>query len=220
MLSRDNLLTFCAPARCSWIRIRASASRSCAAISSFGRPANLERLRRGQTPKERSGVVWHTQGSGKSLTMVFVARMLRASQDLNDFKIFWSTTASTWKSSWANGHSHRRQGEYHRKHPALRRQLAHRQFRHQYGDGAQVQGTGRELDAHVAEALGTLWRHALRKTFGVVNQSERIILMIDEAHRTQGSDLGGQFVRSLSQCRAHRLYRHAADHRASRRKAP
>ena len=35
----------------------------------------------------RSGVVWHTQGSGKSLTMVFVARMLRASQDLEDFKI-------------------------------------------------------------------------------------------------------------------------------------
>ena len=28
-----------------------------------------------------------------------------------------------------------------------------------------------------------------RKTFGVVNASERILLMIDEAHRTQGSDL-------------------------------
>lgn len=27
------------------------------------------RLRLGQTPQERSGVVWHTQGSGKSLTM-------------------------------------------------------------------------------------------------------------------------------------------------------
>ena len=36
---------------------------------------------------ERSGVVWHTQGSGKSLTMVFVGRMLRASRDLKDIKI-------------------------------------------------------------------------------------------------------------------------------------
>ena len=27
-------------------------------------------------------MVWHTQGSGKSLTMVFLARMLRASADL------------------------------------------------------------------------------------------------------------------------------------------
>jgi type I restriction enzyme R subunit len=47
----------------------------------------VERLRQGKTPEERSGVVWHTQGSGKSLTMVFVARMLRASTDLADFKI-------------------------------------------------------------------------------------------------------------------------------------
>ena len=47
----------------------------------------VERLRAGPTALARSGVVWHTQGSGKSLTMVFVARMLRASTDLNDFKI-------------------------------------------------------------------------------------------------------------------------------------
>jgi type I restriction enzyme R subunit len=47
----------------------------------------IQRLRTGKTAEERSGVVWHTQGSGKSLTMVFVARMLRASNDLADFKI-------------------------------------------------------------------------------------------------------------------------------------
>lgn len=47
----------------------------------------VSRLRAGKTPEERSGVVWHTQGSGKSLTMVFVARMLRAAADLEDFKI-------------------------------------------------------------------------------------------------------------------------------------
>lgn len=46
-----------------------------------------DQLRRGNTPAQRSGVVWHTQGSGKSLTMVFVARMMRASEDLSDFKI-------------------------------------------------------------------------------------------------------------------------------------
>ncbi|MGA2480131.1 MAG: type I restriction endonuclease, partial [Spirochaetia bacterium] len=47
----------------------------------------VERIRSEKTPESRSGVVWHTQGSGKSLTMVFVARMLRASTDLQDFKI-------------------------------------------------------------------------------------------------------------------------------------
>ena len=46
-----------------------------------------QRLRDGETALARSGVVWHTQGSGKSLTMVFLARMLRASRDLADYKI-------------------------------------------------------------------------------------------------------------------------------------
>ncbi len=41
----------------------------------------IGRLRAGKSADERSGVVWHTQGSGKSLTMVFVARMLRVSPD-------------------------------------------------------------------------------------------------------------------------------------------
>jgi type I restriction enzyme, R subunit len=36
----------------------------------------------------------------------------------------------------------------------------------------------------------TLGRSGTSKTFGVVNDSSRIVLMIDEAHRTQGSDLG------------------------------
>lgn len=44
-------------------------------------------LRTGGSALERSGVVWHTQGFGKSLTMVFLARMLRANRDLSDYKI-------------------------------------------------------------------------------------------------------------------------------------
>ena len=46
------------------------------------------------------------------------------------------------------------------------------------------------LSNTVAEALGTYLAMPAGKTFGVVNTSERIILMIDEAHRTQSSDLG------------------------------
>ena len=47
----------------------------------------LERLRNGNNDRERSGVVWHTQGSGKSLTMVFLVRKLRSQEDLKDYKI-------------------------------------------------------------------------------------------------------------------------------------
>jgi type I restriction enzyme R subunit len=46
------------------------------------------------------------------------------------------------------------------------------------------------LSNTVAEALGTYLAMPAGKTFGVVNTSPRIILMIDEAHRTQSSDLG------------------------------
>jgi type I restriction enzyme R subunit len=42
----------------------------------------------------------------------------------------------------------------------------------------------------VAEALATYGRPPKAETFGTVNPSHRIILMIDEAHRTQSSDLG------------------------------
>jgi type I restriction enzyme R subunit len=34
----------------------------------------LARLKTKDTPKEKSGIVWHTQGSGKLLTMMFTAR--------------------------------------------------------------------------------------------------------------------------------------------------
>src|SRR3546814_10397138 len=43
------------------------------------------------------------------------------------------------------------------------------------------------LPKRVADALGAYKAVPSGKTFGVVNASERIVLMIDEAHRTQGS---------------------------------
>jgi type I restriction enzyme R subunit len=36
---------------------------------------------------ERGGIIWHTQGSGKSLSMVFLVRKMRMMQRLNRFKI-------------------------------------------------------------------------------------------------------------------------------------
>ncbi len=42
----------------------------------------LKRLEVGKTPLSKGGVVWHTQGSGKSLTMVFLARKIRSHKKL------------------------------------------------------------------------------------------------------------------------------------------
>src|SRR5262245_42127724 len=53
----------------------------------------LERLTTGATRAQdgesdrRGGIVWHTQGSGKSLTMVFLVRAMRTNSHLGRFKV-------------------------------------------------------------------------------------------------------------------------------------
>lgn len=152
----------------------------------------LDRLRTGKTALERSGVLWHTQGSGQSLTMVFVARMLRASSDLNDFKMVLVNDRQDLEQQ-LSGTATLIGGRVNviENTQSLRRQLAsdasdiNMVMVHKFQERKQV------LSNKVAEALGTYRAMpAADNTFGVVNQSSRILLMIDEAHRTQGSDLG------------------------------
>lgn len=151
----------------------------------------LQRLRGGQSALERSGVVWHTQGSGKSLTMVFVARMLRASGDLSDYKIVLVNdrqdledqlgTTATLIGGRVNVIE---SSNDLRRHLASDSSDLNMVMVHKFQERKQV------LSNTVAEALGTYLAMPAGKTFGVVNTSPRIILMIDEAHRTQSSDLG------------------------------
>jgi len=150
-----------------------------------------DRLRSGKNQAEKSGVVWHTQGSGKSLTMVFVARMMRASQDLNDFKIVLVNDRidledQLSKTATLIG------GKIHiiENTSDLRKQLSTDSSDINMVMTHKFQQREESLSLKVAEALGTYQAMPSGKTFGVVNDSERIILMIDEAHRTQGSDLG------------------------------
>ncbi|RDB42648.1 type I restriction endonuclease subunit R [Halomonas sp. DQ26W] len=151
----------------------------------------VDRLRRGQTAEEKSGVVWHTQGSGKSLTMVFLARMLRASRDLHDYKILLINDRVDLEDQLAETAT-LIGGRVNviESRQALRSDLA--------GDCSDInmvmahkfQLQDQSLPLSVAEALGTYQAIPGKETFGVVNDSSRIVLMIDEAHRTQGSDLG------------------------------
>jgi type I restriction enzyme R subunit len=151
----------------------------------------VERLRYGETAEARSGVVWHTQGSGKSLTMVFVARLLRASRDLSDHKIVLINDRVDLEAQLAQtatligG----------RVNLIESRKALHEKLSTDTSDVNMVmvhkfQLRDEAVPLKVAEALGTYQAIPTAKTFGVVNASERILLMIDEAHRTQGSDLG------------------------------
>ena len=152
----------------------------------------VERLRTGKTPEERSGVVWHTQGSGKSLTMVFVARMLRASADLTDFKIVLVNDRIDLEEQLAET-ARLIGGKVNviestaqlREHLSTDTSDVNMVMVHKFmeRDGGTAADGGRGAGAATATPPSA-------ETFGVVNPSERILLMIDEAHRTQSSDLG------------------------------
>ena len=140
---------------------------------------------------ERSGVVWHTQGSGKSLTMVFLARMLRTSADLHDFKILLVNDRVDLEqqlgqtAALIGGKVHVIEStQMLRSHLATDSSGINMVMVHKFKEREE------SLPPQMAEALGTYQVIPAANTFGVVNASERIILMIDEAHRTQGSDLG------------------------------
>ncbi len=151
----------------------------------------LQRLRTGTSSAQRSGVVWHTQGSGKSLTMVFLARMLRASSDLNDYKIVLVNDRQDLEEQL--GETATLIGarvNVIETRAELRRQLGTDSSDVNMVMVHKFQEHKETLTNTVAEALGTYLAIPAGQTFGVVNASERIILMIDEAHRTQGSDLG------------------------------
>jgi len=151
----------------------------------------MERLRAGKTATERSGVVWHTQGSGKSLTMVFVARMLRASEDLADYKIVLVNDRVDLEEQLA-GTARLIGGKVNviesttdlREHLGTDASDVNMVMVHKFMERSEA------LPKSLKEALGEAGRPPSAENFGVVNRSERILLMIDEAHRTQSSDLG------------------------------
>lgn len=151
----------------------------------------VERLRLGTTAEARSGVVWHTQGSGKSLTMVFVARMLRASADLSDFKIVMVNDRIDLEEQLA-ATARLIGGKVNviastvqlRAHLSTDASDVNMVMVHKFMERTE------ELPLMVAETLARYGKPPKADTFGVVNRSERILLMIDEAHRTQSSDLG------------------------------
>jgi type I restriction enzyme R subunit len=129
--------------------------------------------------------------SGKSLTMVFVARMLRASNDLADFKILMVNDRIDLEEQLA-GTARLIGGKVNviestaglREHLRTDASDVNVVMVHKFLEREEA------VPLMVAEALASYGKPPTAETFGMVNKSERILLMIDEAHRTQSSDLG------------------------------
>lgn len=153
----------------------------------------LDRLRNAKTSKGRSGVVWHTQGSGKSLTMVFFVRKLRSQDDLKDYKIIMMIDRIDLEDQLSE--TARLTNEFKSKNIVKSREELKPKLSGDASDLSMVmihkfvqeelKHSKALMKAFVNEGVVPEF-----KPFEVVNTSDRIVILIDEAHRTQGGDMG------------------------------
>ncbi len=166
--------------------------------------AAVERLLTGRKPEERGGVVWHTQGSGKSLTMLWLATKLRREPRFANSTIVVVTDRNQLDRQIANtfercGFPAPERMDRSRPKPSERRARRRRE-RPDRPDPLDLQtvlraGVGRTVMTTIQK-----FEEALTTPNGeldVLNPSEDVLIMVDEAHRTQYGILGGRMSKAL-----------------------
>ena len=145
--------------------------------------AAMKRLTEGKRPEERGGVVWHTQGSGKSLTMLWLATKLRREPALSNPTIVVVTDRKQLDDQISR--TFERCGfpapEQSNSGSDLRRLLTSSTGRTVM---TTIQKFGEVLEAPDGELDG-------------LNPTANIVIMVDEAHRTQYGLLGATLSKAL-----------------------
>lgn len=173
----------------------------------------VARLKTGQTRlqhgehDQRGGIVWHTQGSGKSLTMVFLVRKLRADPQLRRFKAIVVTDRKDLQRQLAATATLTGETVEVADSAAGIQALARRQ-----GPGlifATIQKY-RNADTENEAPLTADDLPRVREprkagynvggTFEVLNEDDAILVLVDEAHRTQAGDLHANLLAGLPNC--------------------
>lgn len=140
----------------------------------------IERIRTAPNPQRRGGVIHHTQGSGKSLTMVFLATKLRRLPEAENPTIVVVTdrndlddqiTGQFQRSGFANP-TQAESGD------ALRKALSG-------GAGTTVLTTVHKFHS------------AVPKRSSVISKARNVFVMVDEAHRTQYGALAARMRAGL-----------------------
>lgn len=154
--------------------------------------AAIRRLATGKTLADdgehdrRGGIIWHTQGSGKSLSMVFLVKKMRSHEALRRFKIVFVTDRRD-----------------------LQRQLSATAALS--GDVVVVPGSSDQLKAALTEkgpalVFGNIQKYQERADddeiqhepeFPVINEDESILVIVDEAHRGHSRTLHANLLRAL-----------------------
>ncbi|MFZ1642314.1 MAG: DEAD/DEAH box helicase family protein [Candidatus Contendobacter sp.] len=182
----------------------------------------IARLRRGCEP--RGGVIWHTQGSGKSLSMVFLVRKLRMTPRLNRFKVVVVTDRTdleqqlreTARLSGETLRPDERDAKL-RESPTARTQrilrettpdlvfamLQKYQDTEQRSDGEKVAMTAVRKekrpgkDQPVIEKTITFEESIHFEEFPLLNDSADILVLVDEAHRSNTRTLHRNLRKAL-----------------------
>jgi type I restriction enzyme R subunit len=165
---------------------------------------SIERLTTGETRLDdgefdrRGGIVWHTQGSGKSLTMVFLIRKMRTLPELRRFKVVAVTDRTDLQRQLSDTAALTGETVDVGKSVARVKELLVRP-----GPGlvfAMIQKY-REVDADLAgEKDEAKSNSEEREPFGLLNESDAIVVLVDEAHRSQASTLHANLLSALPNC--------------------
>lgn len=129
----------------------------------------IERLKNGETRKDKSGIVWHTQGSGKSLTMVMLAVKMRRDPVLQQYKLVFITDRTQLDEQLSTTFRDA-QGE----------------TVHNANSVATLKALLKKDSSDLVTAMVQKFQDAEKEGgFTDLNPSDKIIVLADEAHRTQ-----------------------------------
>ena len=145
----------------------------------------IKRILEGRTPEERGGVVWHTQGSGKSLTMLWLATKLRRSPALRNPTIVVVTDRTQLDQQITRTFQQAAVDEPERANSARRlRELL------RTNNGRTVMTTIQKFEDVLNAPAGPL---------GHLNDADNVVVMVDEAHRTQYGRLAAKMRAAMPQ---------------------
>lgn len=167
--------------------------------------AGKTRLQHGEHD-QRGGIIWHTQGSGKSLTMVFLVRKMRADAQLRRFKVIVVTDRKDLQRQLSETATLTGEVVEVAESTAGVKALARRK-----GPGlifATIQkyrDTDTTDDAPLtADDLPKVAEPKVSyksgEEFEVLNEDDSILVLVDEAHRTQSGDLHANLLAGLPNC--------------------
>lgn len=175
-----------------------------AVLKSIERLANGKSALANKGVDTRGGLVWHTQGSGKSLTMVFLVRKLRQIDGLKKFKVVIVTDRKDLEDQLAStaaltNETVRRADSIEKLQSILREPGKDLVFgtiqKYQERDS---EDTDDELPGHKSGKVSASDFDV--PEFPELNESESILVLIDEAHRSQASVLHANLIKALPNC--------------------